>query len=1083
MLARLLLALLTLTLIATASHAAWQIESPDPLEQSPDGTLLVVSKSHGYNLRSFSIHDRETLATQFLVRQADAQPRHFAPDNSRLYYTTPTEGLFALDLTTGSISKLAPIPHILSLAQNSQTGQLVTLSGTWNSDAQSLHRIDPTGANAPQLLGTITAQNLPWLEFKAILPAREPDQALLVFREIGPPKNQWDPKTWGDFRFTQVSLETGAIARSATMPPPDENFYLYETIRWTNDQRQLLEYADGAYYQIDPYAGKITRTLDLHNVRFDLYPNHQVVSLRTVTEEGETRHYQDFLQGGTLKTIRNVRVPEPNTWPPLPAGLIESLNLPDLPSPSAYANYAFHPGKPEFFATDSGEGVHFFRVAPSGLKHQSRGMGAYQARYTPDGKHILFEGLFDPPSEQIVADKFPSPGSLVYQDPPLRNANPVYTGDHEISPSGNWLIKINNRDATLHRFGDPAILSSLGGVGTYDAPMPSFRFASDETAIYRLARTVSWDDYDNQIIGLRLEALPFDPANESPEPTWSVELPHGNLVWLDQTVSQKIQFLDTQSGELLVLDPRDGSSSSQAIPGLDPENFVVPTNSVQWHPSRDLVYVASGSQVTTLDLAASPPTAASVTVPASIRQLHRYGDGRHLVAQLETGPLVFLDTQSTPLRPALQLEFYDLDQGDYLAFTPNGKYDASAPIRQSGQLLQGTRPTALASIFERDYRPNLLATALGEDALSADEEIPAYVQPPSLSVGEQWVSALERRIVVNTETKQYPLATVSIYQNEKLVHSFPADGKTSLRDNHVLDLLLEQNRIKVVSTNTAGVSVTSKEIVIDPPEALLREKIAARRPAELHLFAVGVNQYRNPEYNLNFAEADATGVLQKIQAANANLFAKINVHHLESPAATHDGILAAFAQIRANALPHDAFIFYFAGHGVMSREDAQFYLIPHDVTRIYGASQSLTQNGISANQLRDISATIKAQKQLFILDACNSGGALQAFAQRGASQEKALAQLARATGTHWIAASSASQFATEFADLGHGAFTHTLLQALDGEADTGDRRITINELKAYLESELPTITQKYKGAPQYPASYGYGQDFPIALLP
>jgi hypothetical protein len=41
--------------------------------------------------------------------------------------------------------------------------------------------------------------------------------------------------------------------------------------------------------------------------------------------------------------------------------------------------------------------------------------------------------------------------------------------------------------------------------------------------------------------------------------------------------------------------------------------------------------------------------------------------------------------------------------------------------------------------------------------------------------------------------------------------------------------------------------------------------------------------------------------------------------------------------------------------------------------------------------------------------------------------------------------------------------------------------VPINELKVYLESEVPVVTSKYKGTAQYPVSYGYGQDFPITL--
>ena len=167
----------------------------------------------------------------------------------------------------------------------------------------------------------------------------------------------------------------------------------------------------------------------------------------------------------------------------------------------------------------------------------------------------------------------------------------------------------------------------------------------------------------------------------------------------------------------------------------------------------------------------------------------------------------------------------------------------------------------------------------------------------------------------------------------------------------------------------------------------------------------------------------------------------------------------------------------------MSKEDNLFYLVPTDVTQIYGQSDTLQEKGISSIRLKQFAEMIQAQKQVFILDACNSGGALEVFSERGASQEKALAQLARATGTHWLTASSSAQFATEFEELGHGAFTYTLLAGLSGAADAGDDRVSINELKAYLESELPRITKAHKGTPQYPTSYGYGRDFPVALKP
>jgi hypothetical protein len=37
-------------------------------------------------------------------------------------------------------------------------------------------------------------------------------------------------------------------------------------------------------------------------------------------------------------------------------------------------------------------------------------------------------------------------------------------------------------------------------------------------------------------------------------------------------------------------------------------------------------------------------------------------------------------------------------------------------------------------------------------------------------------------------------------------------------------------------------------------------------------------------------------------------------------------------------------------------------------------------------------------------------------------------------------------------------------------------------LKAYLEAQVPEVTQKFKGTAQFPSSYGFGQDFPVVVV-
>jgi len=130
----------------------------------------------------------------------------------------------------------------------------------------------------------------------------------------------------------------------------------------------------------------------------------------------------------------------------------------------------------------------------------------------------------------------------------------------------------------------------------------------------------------------------------------------------------------------------------------------------------------------------------------------------------------------------------------------------------------------------------------------------------------------------------------------------------------------------------------------------------------------------------------------------------------------------------------------------------------------------------------NISISIAAEKQLFILDACHSGGAIESFAVRGSEREKALAQLARNTGTFFLTAAQDAQYANEVGKLNHGLFTYALLEILQGDIGDEDQKVTVSEIKAYVEERVPELTEEYHGSPQYPTGYSFGRDFPIVIL-
>ena len=246
----------------------------------------------------------------------------------------------------------------------------------------------------------------------------------------------------------------------------------------------------------------------------------------------------------------------------------------------------------------------------------------------------------------------------------------------------------------------------------------------------------------------------------------------------------------------------------------------------------------------------------------------------------------------------------------------------------------------------------------------------------------------------------------------------------------------------------------------------------------LYLLAVGINEYENPALNLNYAKEDAKAFSKLIEEQGKNIFKKVEVHSLYDREATRDNILSVLEEISQKARPEDVFVFYYAGHGSMV--DNTFYFIPTENVSLYQADR-LAAESIEAGTMQEKFRNISALKQVVMLDACQSGGSAEILAQRGAMEEKAMAQLSRSSGVHVMAAAGSEQYATEVGSLGHGLFTYAILEALNGGADGAPRdgNVTVYELKAYINDQVPELSKEHKGSIQWPYTFSIGHDFPL----
>ncbi|HAN77705.1 MAG TPA: hypothetical protein DCQ31_08000 [Bacteroidales bacterium] len=421
-------------------------------------------------------------------------------------------------------------------------------------------------------------------------------------------------------------------------------------------------------------------------------------------------------------------------------------------------------------------------------------------------------------------------------------------------------------------------------------------------------------------------------------------------------------------------------------------------------------------------------------------------------------------------------------------------------IRNGLHYVKGTQIIPLEALYEKFYMPGLWATILKGEKLKTPQVNlnDAFKMPPLVKLtivnkdaissenGELMSKQQILQITVEATDQGGGIDEILLYHNGKLLQTtqrgfkpLPVMGETKSKTFDV-SLVSGKNTLTATALNNERTEAFPVEIIVNYS--------GIRPQSDLYIVSVGINNYKNATLNLNYAIADMEHFTGAMQNGSASIFKNIIVKTLQDKDFTKEKIVALFTELQTTVQPEDVFIFYYAGHGAMSsaesKQQEKFYLIPYNITQIYGNDDMLQKHGISSDELMQYATAIKAQKQLLILDACQSGGAVKSFAGRGASEQKAIIQLARSTGMVLLAASGSEQYATEVGEIGHGIFTYALVEGLNGKADGGDKdgKITVNELKSFLDDRVPELSEKYKGSAQYPTGFAKGMDFPISII-
>lgn len=421
-------------------------------------------------------------------------------------------------------------------------------------------------------------------------------------------------------------------------------------------------------------------------------------------------------------------------------------------------------------------------------------------------------------------------------------------------------------------------------------------------------------------------------------------------------------------------------------------------------------------------------------------------------------------------------QFISFTDGEWVVITPEGYFNASPNGAKYLNVRVGNNVYSIDNFYEKFFNPVYVASVLqGKKVETVADIRKGILTPPDVKIispePNKEFSADTISITVSAKDTGGGIDEIRLYHNGKAIGEDTRAVKVVPKGNETI----KTYTISLVDgTNTFRAVGFSKDRTESNPYELIVKLTAPSKDVSLYVLAIGVNKYKNPALNLNYAEPDAQGIVNFFRQ-KGGLFKKVNVIEIYDEQATKENIISKLNQLQATH-PQDAVLIYLAGHGENISD--KWYFIPHELTYPEREDDVKTK-GISSDELAGYIKNIKAQKILVLIDACKSGAVLVAF--RGFEDRKALSQLSRATGVHIIAASTKDQFAAEVKDLGHGVFTYTLLEGLKGKAAGGGEMVTVFKLKAYLDEQLPEITKKYKQEAQYPVGDTKGMDFPLAL--
>lgn len=468
-----------------------------------------------------------------------------------------------------------------------------------------------------------------------------------------------------------------------------------------------------------------------------------------------------------------------------------------------------------------------------------------------------------------------------------------------------------------------------------------------------------------------------------------------------------------------------------------------------------------GGPITIVD-AGGEETGRIIAGPPGISALALDNGGGRLLTGHKDGVVRLWDTETgTELASYLGTGGAD---GEWAGMTNDGYYNASAHGASLFSITDGEESYNLSQFAEVLHRPDLFYNILSGREPAPEDNLKTYLrdnslQPPVVEIltaagtevpGE--TAELRAKITV----RRGGLGAITVYNRAVPEDIYTIDEIKTSEGNERGNVYYEvkMNVPVEAGQNQIGIGAFNKNGMIESgiPEIEVVSAHAGSAggdgKAALHILLAGIGTYQSPEIkDLNFtiADAEALGGMFRRQEGKS-LFSKINIVSLYNEGVTKEGFYRAFDDLKKEARRDDTFVFFFSGHGAVDR-GGDFFFFPYDSKgEANPPEDNITKTDIIKNILK-----VKARNVLIMMDTCQSGAILEMDSAFGRLWKKLERKAV-------LVAAAGNQYAIESSAYGHGLFTWSILDSLEGGAvSAGTRYIGVTEMMNQVRRKVPEI--------------------------